>query len=133
MEKTFDFVIVWVGQFGTYNKIIKARDKAHAIDIFKIQVEGDGLNKILSVGLVDWNNDGVTYPDPNKESFSFTVDGDHLNEKFTWNSSIFVVQVNNVSSFDDDGHPSRRAVRFWIQPELVSNFLKSGKWKVVND
>lgn len=133
MEKMFDFVIVWEGQFGTYNKIIKARDKDHAIDTFKIQVEGVGLNKILSVGLIDWNNDGVTYPDPNRESFSFTVDGCHLDEKFTWDANIFAVQGNNVWKFDNDGHPDRRNVSFWVHPEMVSNFLKSGKWKIVND
>lgn len=132
MEKMFDFVIVWESEFGTFDKIIKARKKDHAIDIFKNKFEGFDPIKILSVGLIDWNND-VTYPDPNRESFSFTVNGDHLNEKFTWNSSIFAVQGNTVSTFDNYGDPIRKVVRFKVYPETVSNFLKSGKWKVVND
>lgn len=132
MEKMFDFVIVWESEFGTFDKIIKARNKDHAIDIFKNKFEGFDPIKILSVGLIDWNND-VTYPDPNRESFSFTVNGDHLNEKFTWNSSLSAIQGIRVWTFDNDGHPDRRNVSFWVHPEMVSNFLKSGKWKIVND
>lgn len=132
MENMFDFVIVWESEFGTFDKIIKARNKDHAIDIFKNKFEGFDPIKILSVGLIDWNND-VTYPDPNRESFSFTVYGDHLNEKFTWNSSLSAIQGIRVWKFNNDGHPVRGNVRFWVHSEMVSNFLKFGKWKIVND
>ncbi len=132
MENMFDFVIVWESEFGTFDKIIKARNKDHAIDIFKNKFEGFDPIRIVSVGLIDWNND-VTYPDPNRESFSFTVNGDHLNEKFTWDANIFAVQGNSVWKFDNDGHPVRIVTKFGFLPEMVSKFLKSGKWKVVND